>query len=124
MAWVTSVRDGLQNLRAAGFSWELVLEEYSSPRDVSIDAAFFRGLLSGGSSADDYADFCRLVDKSSPAVDLKLLATSALDEARAIRDSWAADPLAGEPAREVLDRLLFGGSMQATGNWCTDKPQV
>lgn len=124
VAWVTSVRDGLQNLRAAGFSWELVLEEYSSSRDFSIDAAFFRGLLSGGSSAEDYAEFCRLVDESSPADDLKLLATSALDEANAIRDSWAADPLADEPAREVLDKLLFGESMRTPGTWCTAKPQV
>ena|GEM_PF-3731530 len=32
VVWVTSARAALQNLRAAGFTWELVLEEYTSSR--------------------------------------------------------------------------------------------
>jgi len=124
VVWVTSARAALQNLRAAGFTWELVLEEYTSSRDFSIEAAMFRGYFEGGHSREERADFLASVDQSSPEADLKLVAKTALDEANAQRDGLVADPLGDLPNREVLDRLLVTEGTSGLTEWCPEKPVV
>lgn len=107
LVWRTSAGKALRNLRASGFSWELLLSDYSQSRDYSFDLAFLQGMLSAQLPESEYSAFVKQLEQHTPADDLRLAATKALDETRALRDSWGRDQVEEAPPTPVRDGLLF-----------------
>ena len=83
-----------------------------------------RGYFEGGHTQAARADFLAGVNQSSPEADLKLVATTALDEASAQRDVLVADPLGDLPNRDVLDRLFVTEGTSGLMDWCPEQPIV
>jgi hypothetical protein len=107
IVWRTSAAEALSNLHASGFSWEHLLSDYAQGRDYSFELAFMKGALSAQLAPAEYAAFLEQLEQHTPADDLRLVALKALDETRALHESWTRDPLGESPPTPIRDALLF-----------------